>query len=109
MLAAVKDHMLPHLVADRDGVELLTEPRQQFQILARIDHGGGIEWIVEQNGLGLVVENALQRLLRQPPMRRFETHQPGYAACLADDRKIGVVDRLEHDYLIARLDDGEDR
>ena len=108
MLAAVEDHMLPDLVADRDGVELLTEPRQQFEVLARIDHGGGIERIVEQHGLGLVVEGASQHLLGEPPMRRFEAQQARNAAGLADDRQIGIVDRLEHDDLVAGLDDGQD-
>ena len=107
MLAAVEDHMLPDLVADRDRVELLAEPRQQFEVLARIDHGGGIERIVEQHRLGLVVEGAPQHLLRQPPMRRLEPQQPRNAAGLADDRQIGIVDRLEHDDLVAGLDDGQ--
>src|SRR5216684_8985172 len=62
MLAAIEDHVLPDLVADRDAIELLTEPRQQFEVLARINHRGGIERIIEEDGLGLVVENASQRL-----------------------------------------------
>ena len=107
MLAAVEDHVLPDLVADRDRIELLAEPRQQFEVLARIDHRGGIERIVEEDGLGLVVEDASQRLLRQPPMRRFEAHQTRDAAGLADDREIGIVDRLEHDHLVAGLDHGQ--
>ena len=109
VLAAVEDHMLPDLVADRDRIELLTEPRQQFEILARIDHRGGIERIVEQHRLGLVVEGTSQRLLGQPPMRRLETHQTRNAAGLADDRQIGVIDRLEDDDLVAGLDHRKDR
>ena len=107
VLAAVEDHMLPDLVADRDGIELLTEPRQQFQVLARIDHRGRIERIVEENGFGLRIEYALQRLLRQPPMRRLETHQTRNASGLADDREVGIVHRLEHDHLVAGLDHGK--
>ena len=33
---AVEDDVLPHLVADRDGIEFLAEARQQLEILARI-------------------------------------------------------------------------
>src|ERR1700694_2498068 len=109
MFAAVEDHMLPDLVADRDRIELLTEPRQQFEVLARIDHRGGIERIVEEDGLGLVVEDASQRLFRQPPMWRFKAHQTRYASGLAYDRQIGVVHRLENDDLVAGLDHGKDR
>ena len=90
-----KIDVLPDLVADRDRIELLAEPRQQFEVLARIDHRGGIERIVEQHRLGLAVEDASQRLLGQPPVRRLEAHQTRNAAGLADDRQIGVVDRLE--------------
>src|ERR1700737_1840589 len=108
MFAAIEDHMLPDLVADRDRIELLTVPCQQFEILARIDHRGGIERIVEENGLGLVVEDASQRLLRQPPMRRFEAHQTRYASGLTYDREVGVVYRLENDDLVAGLDNSED-
>src|SRR5437879_13453877 len=103
MFAAIEDHMLPDLVADRDRIELLTEPRQQFEVLARIDHRGGIERIIEQDGLGLVVEDAAQRLLGQPPMRRLEAHQTRYAPSLADDRQIGIVYRLENHHLVAGL------
>src|SRR3979411_425290 len=109
MFAAIEDHMLPDLVADRDRIELLTVPRQQFEILARIDHRGGIWRIVEENGLGLVVEDASQRLLRQSPMRRFEAHQTRYASGLTYDREVGVVHRLENDDLVAGLDHGKDR
>ena len=107
MLAAVEDHVLPDLVADRDGVELLAEPRQQFEVFARIDDGGRIERIVEQHRLGLVVEDACQHLLVQPPVRRFEAQQPRNAAGLADDRQIAVIDRLEADDLVAGFDHGE--
>src|SRR5882757_5020329 len=109
MFAAIEDHMLPYLVADRDRIELLTVPRQQFEVLARIDHRGGIERIVEEDRLCLVVENASQRFLRQPPMRRFEAHQTRYASGLTYNREIGVVYRLENDDLVAGLDHGEDR
>ena len=85
-------------------VEFLAEPRQQFEVFARIDDRGRVERIVEQNGLGLVIEDAAQRLFRQPPMRRFKPNQTRNAAGLADDRKVGIVDRLEHDDLVAGLD-----
>src|SRR5258707_4652787 len=49
MLAAIEDHVLPDLVADRDGIELLTESRQQFEILARINDRGGNERINGQD------------------------------------------------------------
>jgi hypothetical protein len=55
-----------------DRVVLLAEPRQQFEVFARIDHGRRIERIVEQHRLGLVVERALQHFFRHPPVRRFE-------------------------------------
>ena len=109
MLAAIEDDVLPDLVADRNGIELLTEPRQQFEVLARINDRGRIERIVEEHGLGLVVEDAAQRLLGQPPMRRLEADQARDASGLADDRKVGVVYRLESDDLVARLDHGQDR
>ena len=108
MLAAVEDHVLPDLVADRDRVELLAEPRQQFEVLARIDHRGRIERIVEQHRLGLVVEDALRSVSsvsRQCGGSRRT--QPRNAAGLADDRQIGIVDRLEHDHLVAGLDHGQ--
>src|SRR6266446_6625495 len=107
MLAAIEDHVLPDLVADRDGIELLTEPRQQLEVLARIDDRSGIERIVEEDGLGLVVEDATQRLLGEPPMRRFEAHQTRDASGLADDRKVRIIDRLKSNDLIARLDHGQ--
>ncbi len=34
MAAPVEHDVLPHLVADRDGVELLAEAREQLEILA---------------------------------------------------------------------------
>ena len=40
-------------------------------------------------------------------MRRLEAHQTRYAAGLAYDRQIGIVHRLEHDDLVAGLDDGQ--
>ena len=107
MLAAIEGHVLPDLVADRDGVELLAEPRQQFEVFARIDHGGRIERIVEQHRLGLVIEDAAQHLLVQPPVRRLEPQQPRNAAGLADDRQVAVIDRLEADDFVAGLDHGE--
>ena len=57
MLAAIEDHVLPDLVADRDSIELLTEPRQQFEVLARIDNRGGIEGVIKKNGFGFRCEN----------------------------------------------------
>jgi len=55
MLAAIEDDMLPDLIADRDGIELWQKRAKQFEVLARIDHRGGIERIIEEDGLGLVV------------------------------------------------------
>ena len=107
MLAAVKDHVLPDLVTDRDGVELLAEPRQQFEVLAGIDDRCRIERIVEQHRLGLVVEDACQHFFRQPPVRRFEAEQSRDAAGLADDRQVAIIDRLEADDLIAGFDHRE--
>jgi len=43
--------MFPDFVANRYRVELLTEPRQQFEVLARIDNRGGIERVVEKERL----------------------------------------------------------
>src|SRR3981081_4217910 len=108
MFAAIEDHMLPDLVADRDRIELLTVPRQQFEILARIDHRRGIERIVEEDGLCLVVENASQRFVGQPPMGRFEAHQTRYASGLTYDREVGVVHRLENTDLSAGVAQGQD-
>jgi hypothetical protein len=62
-----------------------------------------------QNCLGPGIEGAAQHFLRKPPMWRLEPEQPRDAAGLADDRQIGIIDRLEHDHFVARLDDGEDR
>ena len=100
-------HVLPDLVADRNRIELLAEPRQQFEVLAGINHGGRIERIVEQHRLGLVVEDAGQHLLGQPPVRRLEPQQARNAAGLADDRQVAVIDRLEADDLVAGFDDSE--
>ena len=107
MLAAVEDHVLPDLIADRNRVELLAEPRQQFEVFTGIDDGGRIERVVEQHRLGLVIEDACQHLLGQPPVRRLEPQQARNAAGLADDRQIAVIDRLEHHDFVAGLDHGE--
>src|SRR4051794_5768044 len=109
MFTSVEDHVFPDLVADRDSLELLTEPCQQLEILAGINHRGRIKRIVKDNGFGFRGENSSQGFLSQPPMRRFETHQARYPSGLANDGKIGVVYRLENDDLIAGLDDPKDR
>ena len=109
VLSAVEDDVLPDLIADRNTVELLAEARQQFEVFARIDHGRRIERIVEQHRLGLVIEGSAQHFFREPPVRRLEAQQARNAAGLADNRQIGIIDRLEHDDFVARLDHGEDR
>ena len=53
MLAAVEDHMLPDLIANRDRVELPTEPRQQFEVFAGIDDGGGLSGLLNSTALVL--------------------------------------------------------
>ena len=107
MLAAVEDHVLPDLVTNRDGVELLAEPRQQFEVLAGIDDGRRVERVVEQHRLGLGIEDTGQHLFRQPPAWRLEPQQARNAAGLADDRQIAVIDRLEADDLVAGFDHRE--
>src|ERR1700724_3723421 len=96
MLAAIENHVLPDLVADRDAVELLAEPRQQFEVLARINDRRGIERIVEEYGLGVTVEDTLQRLLGQAPTRRLEAHQTRHASGLACDSEAGIAIRVGH-------------
>ena len=108
MLAAVEDHMLPDLVADRNCVELPAEAGEQFEVFAWVNHGGRIERIVEQHRLGLAIECAFQHLLGKPPMRRLQSQEPRDAAGLTDDWKIGIIDRLENDHFVAGFDNGED-
>src|SRR3712207_7097812 len=50
---AVKDHVLPDLVADRDGVEALAEPRQQREVVVGEDRRRRVEGIVEEHRPGL--------------------------------------------------------
>ena len=42
-------------------------------------------------------------------MRRFEADQTRDTSGLADDREVGIVNRLESHDLVARLDHGQDR
>jgi len=93
----------PDLVADRYRIELLTEPRQQFEVLARIDYRGWIERIVEETALVLRLKT-LAAPLPSAANAAARAHQPRYAPGLANDRQIGIVDRLENHHLVAGLD-----
>ena len=107
--AAVEDHVLPHLVADRDGAGLFAEARQQFEVLAAVDGAGRIERVVEQHHLGLRREGARQHLLGEAPVRRLEPHEARHAAGALHQRQVGVVERLEQHHLVAGLDQRQQR
>src|SRR5690606_16536518 len=79
VLQPVKQHMLPDLVADRDGVELLQIAAEQLEILAREDRRGRIERVVEDHSPGLVREDGLERVLVDAPVRRTQGDEFGYA------------------------------
>src|SRR6185437_8560568 len=51
VLAPVEGDVLPDLVADRDAVEFLAEPRQQLEVLARIDHRAGLSGLLNSTAL----------------------------------------------------------
>ena len=49
MPATVEDDMLPDFVANRDGVELGAEARQELERRTLIDDAAGIERVVEDD------------------------------------------------------------
>src|SRR4051812_49833404 len=98
MFPAVENDVFPYFVADRHSIMERAESCQQLEVPARIDDRGGVQRIVEKNSLGLPVKDSLQRLLREPPVRRFKSHQARDPSRLTNKLKIGVVNPLGDDH-----------
>jgi RNA-splicing ligase RtcB len=51
----------------------------------------------------------VQRAFVEAELRRTKRHRPPGCAGEGDRRRVGVIQRLEHDHLVAGVAQGEDR
>ena len=109
MRHAVKGEMLVHFITDGEGIVFEAQRRDEFEFVAAEYLGAGIHRRVDEDQLGLFGKRRFQFRPRQLPARRFQAHQFRNAAAALDDRQVGIVKRLDQDYLVAGLDQPEQR
>jgi hypothetical protein len=109
MGTAVEDHMLPHLVADRDQVATDAEPGHRRHLFGVEGAAGRIERVVEHQGPGLRPGGGLQQVGGDPPVRRAQSHPHGDPARPFDQGHIGVIDGLEDHDLVPGADNRQHR
>ena len=98
---AVEDQVLIDLVADRVGVVAQHQVGDEAQFVGGEHLAGRVHRRVQQDRLGLRPERVGQRGARQRPVGRLQPHQARDGAEQADDRQIGVVQRLDQHDLVA--------
>src|SRR5579871_6607581 len=101
--------MLIDLVGDGESLEFLTERENEREFLAREDFAGGIVGRVENDRLGAGREGAAELDGIKAPVRRIESDVAGGGAA---ELRIGIVilvERLEDDHLVSRIEEREQR
>jgi len=101
--------MLVHLVGHDERVVPLGEPHDQLAHVGR-EHGAGrIVRVVHEDRARAVADRIGEPVEAGLEVRPFEGDGHELGAREGDDRRVRVVERLEHDDLVARFDEREQR
>ena len=106
---AVEDDVLVDLVADQVGVVAGRQLGHDLQLLPRPHLGRRVLGVVDQHQLGASREGGAQLVGVEAPRGWVQVDEAGNAPTPADHGQVAVVERLEHDHLVARLDEAEQR
>ncbi len=107
VLVVVEDQVFVDLVGDHHEVVLEREVGHRPQLGAG-EHGAGrVVGAVEQHEPGPGGDRGPQRLDVEAEVRRPQRDRPSYPAGHLEHRDVGVVVGLQHDHLVARLDQPE--
>jgi hypothetical protein len=109
MRPAVEHDMLPDLVGQCDRPVPDAGLGKQPELVRPEHPGGGIVRVVEDGELRPGREGGVQRLARDPPVRRRQPDEARHSAGPKNHRKVEVVERLEEQDLVARLDQCDQR
>src|SRR5207302_6537999 len=107
MLAAV-DEMLIDLVRDRQRVELLAETGDERQLVPGVDLPGRVVWGVDDDRPGAGIEGPAQLVTVKVPIRWHQRYHHRRGAGQDAVGPVVLVEGLEDDDLIARVDERED-
>ena len=109
MLAAVVHDPVVDLVGDRDRVEFPAEPRDALELGASEDATGRVVRRVQDDRTRALREGAPQAVGIELPARRLQRDVDLASGREAHGRQVVLVERLDDDHLVARVDHGEDR
>ena len=109
VLGAVEGQVLVDLVGDHDEVVLDRHVGHRLQLLPAEHRPGRVVRAVEQHEPGARRHRGPQRVDVEPEVGRPQRHRPAYAARHLDHRDVRVVVGLQHDHLVARVDQPEQR
>ena len=108
VLAFVAD-VLVDLVGDRDDVVLAAEPRDRFELGPGEHTACRIVRCVDDDGLRARAERAGELVRVEFEGGRPKRHEDRRRARDRGVRPVVLVERLEHDHLVARVADSEER
>ena len=109
MLRPVVQDVLVDLVGDGVAVPAPAEPPDVFQLVAGEDLPGRIVWRVDDNRLGVLVEGGREFTAIDREIRSAQRHVTRCRSGEDHVRPVILVERLEDDHLVARIDHGQHR
>jgi hypothetical protein len=108
MPAAVEQEVLVDLVADRIDAVFQAEPGNRLKLLHREHLAGRVHRVVDQDRLRVFRKGVLERAQVQPPVRRGDAEADGNSPGPLYQRQIAVIERLDEDHLVARLQQSQE-
>ena len=103
------DEMLVDLVRQADGVVLFAEVGDQLQLFLRVDLAGRVVRRVDDDRPGALCEGSAQLVRIERPVGGPQGHIAGNGAAQDAVRAIVLIEGLEDDDLVARVEDREHR
>ena len=109
VLGIVEDQVLVHLVTDHQHVVGDGQPGDLGQVGPVQHHPGRVVRGVDHQRLGPLAERRGQLVVVEPEVRSEQSDPDPYAPGQVDRGRVGVVERLERDHLVARVDERQER
>ncbi len=107
VLRVVVEDVLVDLVGDGDDPPLLAEPGDVHELVSGKDLTRGVVGRINNDGPGLRVEGGIELVGIEAPVGLPESHVAGDRSRQDGIRPVVLVERLEHDHLVAGVDEGE--
>jgi len=105
---AVEHHVFVDLVADQQGVGVLQQGGQLFELATRPHGGAGVVWTVDQDHSRARRQGRCDALEVRAEAARRQRHTHHAASGQFDVRRVAVVARFQHHHLVARVHGAQD-